>query len=161
MVQCSKFIPIRQFTATILIGMGMPREMLHNIATWLFCLTSELKSLPPWPRAVVRLMRQAHYRHYTSVLLDKTKFNPDNVNRDIARQLMARILTQQHTLQKFIISRKHTNKPKVLPNLNHKFGHIGTYGQHTGRIIIKKRIKLILQNQEVWRDFNSKRKEKN
>ena len=74
---------------------------------------------------------------------------------------MARILTQQHTLQKFIISRKHTNKPKVLPNLNHKFGHIGIYGQRTGRITIKKRIKLILQNQEVWRDFNSKRKDKN
>jgi len=158
---CSGMEQPKQFATQLLLKVGVKRNSIHPSLTWLTCLNKKGKPLPNIAKAIIRLFRRVNYRHFVQVVTDKHAYNPDHVISDLARTLMARILSVQYGLQKFIISRRHTPLKKVLPpsiNNQKKLGGIGKIDIHTGVLKIKKGLKRILINQEVWRDIYSKKK---
>ena len=151
----------KKFATRMLIASGVKRKSILPRTTWLACINKRGKQLPNFGKAIIRLFRRVNYRHFTTVVTDNLPYDPDRVIADLARIIMARILSVQYGLQKFIVSRRHTPLKKVLPpsiNNPKKLGGIGKIDIFTGKLTIKKKIRRILINQGVWRDIYAKKK---
>ena len=140
--------------------MGVQKDDIHPIYTWIFNLNADLKPLSKSAQAFLRIALRTLYRHLTHVEVNGAPINKDRIKRDIASDVMSRTLAYQLYRRNYYLDKVNTNIPShrshsEVANLR----PIGELDYNTGRLTIRPAIRRLLKKAKVYVDFNKTRKQ--
>ena len=157
---CSRTRKVRKLTIRIWTAMGEdPADLLTPI-TWICGLRKDLKALSEPARAVLALHWRTLYKHLVFKDTRNISFRHKVVEKDILKELMARILSYQQDRRLFTMAREHagdvvfptgTNLPEKLAA---KLAPIGELDTTRGTIKVRPELTAIFNEYGVWREFD-------
>ena len=93
--ECPKLGFYRRYATKFLKAMGVQKEDIDPIYTWIFNLDTDLKPLNKAAQAFLRIALRTLYRHLTQLEVNGAPINKSRIKRDIANDFMSRILAYQ------------------------------------------------------------------
>ena len=91
----------------------------------------------------------------TRLEIEGTPFYSPVVCKDLCCEIMSSILAYQSERRTFYLSHKYTSRPEVLPkSAANKVASLGDLDVHTGTLSIKQELVDLLQEYEVYTNFN-------
>ena len=154
LLTCPGIYQVRELVSRLITALGGAPHNIHRPTTTLLLLDSNYKLLSELPRAVIRIFWRITYASLTKAGEERKRYQPAHTQKAICRSLMLRILAYQKHKRDFFLKRVYTHKVSVVTRQEARrvlpLGKIDI----NGRLEINPNLKKIMQEFEVWKDFN-------